>query len=254
MPLSDGLYYAYSNGGLASQPPIVLIHGAGSDHLVWPAQLRRLRGWNVITVDLPGHGRSDGTALQSIEAYANSLLAFFDRLKIYQVILAGHSMGGAIAQTLARLYPQRVAGLALLACGANLNGAIALSELLCNPVTRSLAYQQLENNLFARGADVNLVNRTLQALKKVRTGVLYADWLACARFESSQWVSEINVPVWVAVGAQDRFTPPGASIFLAERMNHARLQVIERAGHMVLLEQPEKTARTLAGWLDELFR
>jgi len=207
----------------------------------------------VLAVDLVGHGRSEGAALQSIEAYTASILEFLDRLNIYNVILVGHSMGGAVAQTLARLYPQRVPGLALLACGANLSGAVELAELLCNPVTRAGGFDKLEKILFSRGSDANLVNQTMQSLRSVRAGVMYADWMACARFESAEWLAEISASTWVGVGAQDRLTPPGASMFLAERIPRASLEVIEHAGHMLILEQPGKTARGLAGWLNKLF-
>ncbi|NMC54230.1 MAG: alpha/beta hydrolase [Chloroflexi bacterium] len=252
MPLSSGMYYACSHSGPSGLPPLILIHGAGSDHLCWPAPLRRLCGWTVLAVDLPGHGRSDGAAVQSIEGYAASLLEFLDGLQLYQVVLVGHSMGGAVAQHLACCCPERVAGLALLSCGSNLKGADDLAELLCNPVTRAGGLHKLEDMLFARGAEAALVNRTMQSLRAARPGVIFADWLACAHFESSDWLGQISAPTWVAVGAQDRLTPPGASIYLAGQIPRAQMRVVEHAGHMLMLEQPQKTAEGLSAWLEGL--
>lgn len=89
MPIAAGLYYAYSEGGnqgAAStlQPPVILIHGAGSSHLGWPAALRRLPGCRVLALDLPGHGRSAEVGLQSLDATADRLVDFLEAIGLYQ--------------------------------------------------------------------------------------------------------------------------------------------------------------------------
>ncbi len=73
MPTAAGIYYAQFDEGRKDEPPVILIHGAGSSHLVWPAELRRLAGQRVLAVDLPGHGRSGGVAQQTIAAYAGQI-------------------------------------------------------------------------------------------------------------------------------------------------------------------------------------
>jgi len=93
------IYYTHSNPSalVVQRPPLVLVHGAGGDHLHWPPQLRRLAGCEVYALDLPGHGHSPGAGRNTITAYAQVLNAFADTLALPPFVLAGHSMGGAIA-------------------------------------------------------------------------------------------------------------------------------------------------------------
>ena len=88
-----------------SRPCLVFIHGAQHDHSVWALQSRYFanHGYRVIALDLPGHGRSDGPALASIQAMAAWLNELLIHLKVEQAILIGHSMGSLIAVELAAL-------------------------------------------------------------------------------------------------------------------------------------------------------
>src|SRR5690349_5058874 len=110
--------YAYTGGkaSVAEQPTIVFVHGAQNDHSVWALQSRYFawHGWNVLAVDLPGHGRSGGAALTTVEAMADWVLALLDAAGAGQAVLAGHSMGSLIALEAAHRAPERVSGLALL--------------------------------------------------------------------------------------------------------------------------------------------
>ena len=58
MPLNAEIYYRYSNEGEREQVSVILVHGAGGTHLHWPTQIRRLPGYNVYALVLPGHGNS----------------------------------------------------------------------------------------------------------------------------------------------------------------------------------------------------
>ena len=80
MPKAAGIHYFLHNGGSATRPPLVLIHGAGGDHLSWPAEARRLPDATVFTLDLPGHGSSEGHGRQSVEDYACSVIDFLNEV------------------------------------------------------------------------------------------------------------------------------------------------------------------------------
>ncbi len=99
---------------------VVLLHGAGGTHLHWPYNLRRLNNYKIYAPDLPGHGKSAGLGMQSVGKYADAVAEWITSVGIKKAVIAGHSMGGAIAQTLAIEYPKLVSGLILVATGAKL--------------------------------------------------------------------------------------------------------------------------------------
>ncbi|HWJ93384.1 MAG TPA: alpha/beta fold hydrolase, partial [Telluria sp.] len=114
----DKQAYCYTGGKAfdASLPTIVFIHGAQNDHSVWALQSRYFahHGFGVLAVDLPGHGRSAGPALASVEDMAAWVLALLDAAGVSRAILAGHSMGSLIALEASHRAPSRVSALALL--------------------------------------------------------------------------------------------------------------------------------------------
>ena len=113
--------------------PLLLVHGAGGTHLHWPETLRALPGRRVLPVDLPGHGQAPPPGEQTIAAYARALWGSSTRWGSRGWWWAGHSMGGAIAITLALDAPGRVAGLFLVGTGARLRVAPAILEASANP-------------------------------------------------------------------------------------------------------------------------
>jgi pimeloyl-ACP methyl ester carboxylesterase len=103
--------YCYTGGKAfdPALPTVVFIHGAQNDHSVWALQSRWFahHGWNVLAVDLPGHGRSGGAGQTSVEAMADWLLALLDAAGVAQALLVGHSMGSLIALEAAHRAPAR---------------------------------------------------------------------------------------------------------------------------------------------------
>ncbi len=252
MPTTAGIYYALYEDGNKDQPPVILIHGAGSNHTVWPAEIRRLAGQRVLAIDLPGHGRSSGVALQSISAYADQMIELLAGLGLYQAVFVGHSMGGAIALDVAARYPNNVAGLGLIATGAYLGVDRGFLENLGNPVTVPTAMAAFQGRAFGSGVSPLVASRCMQALREARPSVLHGDWRACANFDMRESITRVEAPTWVIAGGEDKLTPVAYAHFLAERLPAARLQVIPSAGHMVMLEQTSKVVHGLQQFLAAL--
>jgi len=253
MPLTAGIYYCVSRGDPGGQyPPIFLLHGAGASHLCWPAELRRLPGYTVYALDLPGHGRSLGSGQHMIESYAEITVNFLSRLGIYRAIFIGHCMGGAIALQTASLFPDQVFALGLISSGAVMNVPPDIIENLINVSMLPTALEWLRSNLFAAATPENIVLATMRMFDQARPGVLYGDWQACSRFDLRHSVDKISVPVWLAAGAEDRIVPISCANFLARRLKNAELWVFPEAAHMVMIEKPQPCVRSLSKFLADL--
>lgn len=215
----------------------MLIHGAGGSRLHWPAELRRLEGATVYSLDLPGHGRSPGSGCNTIEGYAAAVVDFLGRVGIVSAAVAGHSMGGAVAQQLALAEPAQVGALVLLGTGAKLRVAPAILEAIQEDFDR--AVKSITEYAWSLSSDPELTAMGRNALKETGARVLYGDFQACDHFDVMNRVDEITVPTLVVVGSEDRLTPVKVSRFLAERIPGADLVVVDGAGHMVMLEKPD---------------
>jgi len=252
MPTAARLYYAQFDDGNKDHPPVILIHGAGSNHSVWPAEIRRMPGQRVLAVDLPGHGKTGGFGMQSIRAYASHMIDFLAELGLYQAVFVGHSMGGAIALELAVNYPAHVAGLGLIATGAYMGVDPLFLENLSNPVTVPSALSSLRQRAFGPNASAGLIERCVKSIKETRASVLYGDWRACADFDLREKVSLVEAPAWIITGNEDKLIPIAYANFLAGRLPASRLQIVPGAGHMVLLEEAARVTEGLQQFLTAL--
>ncbi len=120
MPTAAKLHYFASRSSAYHRPPILLIHGAGGNHLYWPPQVRRVNDQRIFAMDLPGHGQSEGIGRDRIEDYVDDVLAFMAAVGLNSAVWIGHSMGGAIALCAAVHRPRKVLGLGLIGTGARM--------------------------------------------------------------------------------------------------------------------------------------
>jgi pimeloyl-ACP methyl ester carboxylesterase len=230
---------------------VVLIHGAGSSHLVWPPLMRRLAGCAILALDLPGHGRSGGPGCRSVAAYAARVLDFLAEKRAFQVALVGHSLGGAVALHLALEHPHLVYGLGLISSGARLGLPPALRQALEAPHALPDALRALARLAFSPHTPATLRDQLLQPLRRASPTVLLGDWQSAADFDVRARMLPLDMPAWVATGADDRLTPPSSASFLAAFLPRAALQLVPRAGHFLPLEQP---AALSAGFSDFISR
>ncbi len=252
MQFAGDVHYRRSTKSISGKTPLLLIHGAGGSHLHWPAEIRRLVGEDIFAIDLPGHGASHGEGKDTIAAYAADVLGFMDNLGISQVVIAGHSMGSAIAQRLCVDFPERVRSLILVGAGAKLSVYPELIEFCRKESTYPQAVSLVVKWSFSPNADRRLVKLAQERMSAVPAPVLLADFTACNSFDVRDQLSEIDKLTLAICGAEDKMTPPRFSQFLVEHISHARLAIVPNAGHMVMLERPKVVAAIIKGFLEEV--
>ncbi len=234
-------------------PAIVFIHGAGMDHTVWALQTRWFawHGRAVLAVDAPGHGRSEGPALDSIEALAEWVFALLDAAGAKNAALVGHSMGALIALEAAARRPERIRALGLCGCAAEM--PVSEKLLSAGLAGEHVAYEMITAWGVGRRAQVGgaeapgtwVTGGTLRLLEHGRKGVVGIDLRACDRYKgSAAAVQKVNVPTVLVLGSHDRMSPAKAAAPLA-RIPESQTIVIEQAGHMMMTEQPGRTLDAL---------
>jgi pimeloyl-ACP methyl ester carboxylesterase len=243
------LYYTVKKGP-KDRPVLVLVHGAGGSRLHWPMELRRVADATTHTLDLPGHGRSRGDGCETIDCYAEALVAFLEAVAVDQAVIVGHSMGGAIAQTLALQASERVSALVLVGTGARLRVAPAILEGISDDFEQVI--DLITQYAWSPDTDPSKTELGRQALRETGPDVLLGDFLACDRFDVMDRLAEIDVPVLVISGSADRLTPVKYARYLAEHIPDVRLVIAEGAGHMVMLERPEHVAEAVREFVTAL--
>ena len=250
MPVAASIYYhVYQEG---ENLPLVLLHGAGGNHLTWPPDLRRLAGYRVYALDLPGHGRSAGRGQQSISGYTQLVRDWMQAVDLHRGVLVGYSMGSAIALELALEYPEHVIGLCLVGAAAKMRVNPQLLEDASSATTFHNAVEQIVDWSFSPEADPRLKELVIKRLVETRPSVLHGDFLACDAFDVSERVSQVRCPTLVVCGELDKMIPLRYAQLLVDHIAEARLEVVPGAGHMVMQEQPLATARALLQFIGQL--
>lgn len=252
MPTAAGLYYFAHGDDLPDRPPVLVLHGAGGSHLSWPPQIRRLNGQRMFTLDLPGHGKSQGIGRQDITEYSKAVIEFMKALRLPGAVLVGFSMGSAIALSLALQYRKRVLGLGLIGAGAKMRVAPAMLELASNFSTFQSTVETVIENSYSSDVDPRVKELAIQQMAETRQAVLYGDFLACDEFNVMERVSKIHVPTLIISGSADRMTPPNRSEYLHDQIGGAQLHIVDGAGHMVMIERPDEVAALLVEFLDQI--
>jgi len=243
------VYYSQQKAETTQPPPLMLVHGAGGSHLDWPPELRRLPGVRVIALDLPGHGRSAGPGRSDTLAYAETVGALLDSLKIERAVIAGHSMGGAVAQQMALHRPDRVAGLILMGTGSKLPIDPTLPQRIVEAPEKTVDW--IVDWSWDVYAPQSFKMLSRQRLLEVPPQVLQGDYLACQAFDVRDQLDRIAVPTLVICAAEDRMVKPQFGMTLAEHIPNCQLVMIEQAGHMFPVEKASLVAQAVLAWFAE---
>jgi pimeloyl-ACP methyl ester carboxylesterase len=235
---------------------LVLLHAAGSNAHAWHYQYEALGNrHSPVAPDLPGHGRSSGVeGLRTVTEYTDFVAAFLAALKIDSAVIAGHSMGGAIAMDLALRYPALVQALVLVATAAKFD---LPKERIdgWHAVTMGRAPQPFTNDGYSPKtiAEKPAIIREgwgeqIQTDPRVRWG----DMVACSQVDLREQISRISKPTLILAGADDTNTPPARAEFMRGRIKDARLETIPDAAHRVLTERPEALNTAIENFLGAL--
>lgn len=253
MPTKSNIYFTEFMGNKTSHVPVILLHGAGSNHLTWPAAIRRMSGFKVLALDLPGHGNSKGIGFHSIKSYSNAILDFLAALGYNRAFFIGHSMGAAIALQMALDHPENTAGLGLIAAAASFQLQPEFIEHFRSQASFTLGLQILKNLISPQKGNRDWFPAFQQASAKTRSSLWYADWRACALFDIRKRIPEIKTPALVMAGTKDKLVPFADSNFLAKSLSNAKMMPFYDHGHMLMLEEAEITGKALIDFLRSVY-
>jgi pimeloyl-ACP methyl ester carboxylesterase len=280
--LAGPVHYADFGG---AGPPIVLVHGLGGSHLNWMAVGPRLaRRARVVAPDLAGFGRTPPAGRSSgVEANAELLTRFLDRVAGKPAVLVGNSMGGAISMLVAARQPQRVAGLVLVDPAVPVPiGAPVDRRLLATFAAYALPLfgEWFTRRKAARLGPEGVVRELLElcCAEPARIGPGLWDAhvaLARERMATMPWAPDalveagrslggmlrrpaalraviraVRAPALVVHGALDRLVPLAACLALARLRPDWTVEVLEGVGHVPQLEVPERFTAVVEGWLE----
>ncbi|MBF0166619.1 MAG: alpha/beta hydrolase [Alphaproteobacteria bacterium] len=255
----DGHRVFAATGGVPfdpAKPSLILLHGAGMDHTVWALQARFLahHGQNVLAIDLPGHGRSEGTAFSSVEAYAGWLLRFLDAAKLKQVALAGHSLGALIALETAGKAPERILRLILLGVAARMPvhpDMLASAKEGTDEVIRCMTSWSFARPHHFGGNRLPgqwMLGQAHHLIARSKPGVIFAGLTACNDYKGAlEAAGRITCPTLLILGDSDLMTPAKGGRELAGLIKNARAETIPSSGHMMMSEAPDATLDLMRG-------
>jgi pimeloyl-ACP methyl ester carboxylesterase len=231
-------YWIGRSGLLQGRQVVLFIHGAGGGQYTWSYQKGFFeKQFNPIIIELPGHGESGGEGEEEIGRYAEHVHSFLKTLGLSKVFLIGHSMGGAIVQTMALTHPELIKGIVLVGTGARLR----VLPLILNGIKDNFeeTVRKINQLSYSRKAPPVFIERGISGMMRCRPEVLYGDYLACDRFDLMNEVEKIDLPTLVLCGDEDELTPVKYSQFIHSRIKGSKLEILPNAGHMVMMESPD---------------
>jgi len=239
----------------AGKSTVVFIHGAAMDHTVWilPARYFIRHGFNVLVVDLPGHGRSEGEPLTGITAMADWIAELLGMAGVGEAALVGHSMGSLAALETAARHPRLARSLTLLGTACPM--PVAERLLTAARDNRHDAIDMLTLWGYSRRAQQGgsetpgmwMVAGTMRLLERAAPGVLFADLNACNEYRHGlASAAKVRCPTLLILGKDDVMTPPRRAMDVQRAIPDARAVVLENCGHTMTAEQPDRVLDALA--------
>ena len=249
--------YTASHAFDPKKPTLVFVHGAGLDHSPFGLQSRYFgyHGRNVLALDLPGHGRSEGPPLSTIAAMADWIFGVLDAQGVTSAGIVGHSMGALIALDAASRQPERVQRIACIGVGYPMKVSEAFLEAARKNEQAAFDMETIWGHApqVPFGGNPNpgmwMYGDTLARLARLAPGVLYNDLKACDDYASD--FAGVKCPVLFILGKRDVMTPPRAATALTQKLSNAKVEVVELSGHSLMAEAPDATLDALVEFFSE---
>ena len=228
---------------------IVFVHGSGACADIWRYQIDYFPDSHA--VNLPGH--SQGQILKSVEECVDWLRQYLDDRGCTDVVLAGHSFGGAIALMYALKYPQELKGIIAIGSGARLK----VHPMYLTPCEEAIEgdphkwYEMIEE--MCRQTPEDYRRDVTEKQKSIGPTVMLNDFLCCDKFDVMDRVHEIKLPALIICGESDVWTPVKFSHYLGAKIANSSVVIVPRAGHFVIAEKPEAVNKAIDGFLKGIF-
>ena len=261
----DNLCVSYNDSGTDNAETIIFLHGFPLNKSMWDRQADALKNkYRVIAYDIRGHGNSEaGIDEFFIELFVNDLVQLMNALKIDKAVLCGLSMGGYIALSAIEKYPHRFE-------------ALVLSDTQCMADTPEAKEKRLKTigHIKEKGVE-NYADESLKMLFAPESFItnkeeiisvkemiintskqsLFNTLIALSeRKETCSSLQDIEVPVLIMAGKEDKITPPDVARMMHEKIQNSALNIIEHAGHLANMENPDEFNYQLEHFLDQVFR
>ncbi len=242
----------------AAKPSVVFVHGAGLDHSWWGLQSRYFgyHGCNVLAVDLPAHGRSEGPALAAVGEMADWVKKILDENRIKSAVVVGHSMGSLIALEFAARYPENAQRIALIGVAYPMK----VSDAFLDAARRNDQSAYDMDTIWGHAAQVPFAGNpnpgmwmygdTLARLGRLAPGVLHSDLAACNAYaDGMEAAAKVKCPALFILGARDIMTPPRGAEDLMNKIEKSKSVRIATSGHSLMAEAPDATLDALIAFL-----
>ena len=232
-----------STGGMdidKKKSTILLMHGSGLNHIVWSLheQFYASQGFNVLSVDLPGHGNSEGPSLKSIEKISDWIKSLMLKINIEKIIIVGHSQGGLVGIDFASRYPELIEKIVLVANSYKMpvnQDLIDLAEAGDEKAVLLMMKWGYEGSKAFIGG--NPVKKIVNSARDIRE-VLAVDLNACNNYKNGEnAIKKINCPTLCILGDLDKMVPVKVGLKMSEQITNSETKIISDCGHMIIFEK-----------------
>jgi pimeloyl-ACP methyl ester carboxylesterase len=219
---------------------ILLMHGSGLTHIVWSLheQFYASQGFNVLSVDLPGHGNSEGPSLKSIEKISDWIKSLMLKINIEKIIIVGHSQGGLVGIDFASRYPELIEKIVLVANSYKMpvnQDLIDLAEAGDEKAVLLMMKWGYEGSKAFIGG--NPVKKIVNSARDIRE-VLAVDLNACNNYKNGEnAIKKINCPTLCIFGDLDKMVPVKVGLKMSEQITNLETKIISDCGHMIIFEK-----------------